>query len=168
MLVVGGLEQFSRTLTANDSGSGEDSRSFPGAHEPRGDLSLNRIHQHAAADGRCRCNGSFQAGNLDHCVSDGRAGIQNEIRKVLQLLSARMLAASGFRMLFADDGHDLHSAILKSSGHFDWHEITSARRGNKRAIVRRDLEIAKNAFGKAADVFKEHGLTLTIWADDKI
>src|SRR6185503_11603967 len=71
-------------------------------------------------------------------------------------------------MALADDRHDLYAALAETFGHLDRHRVAAAGRRHQRAVLRRNVEIAKDALGEARDVFKEHRLALPVRAHDRI
>src|SRR5688572_7337348 len=79
-----------------------------------------------------------------------------------------MLAAAGFRVLAADDHDHFEAALFEALSHFNRHNVAPARRRDERTIFRPQIEVAQNSFGKAADVFQEHRLTLPVWPDDEV
>ena len=139
-----------------------------GASQARGDFGLDAVHEQAAADGGAGRHGRFESIDLHHRVADRGAGIEHEVREVLELLPARVLTAAGFGMFAADDGDDLHAALLEARRHLDGDEVATAGRDNERGIRGREIEVAQDAFGEAGDVFEEHRLALAVRADDEI
>ena len=71
-------------------------------------------------------------------------------------------------MRAGDDGDDAHAAALELLGDLDGHDVAAARGDDERAVLRREIEVAQDAFSEPAHVFEEHRLPLAVRADDEI
>jgi hypothetical protein len=55
-------------------------------------------------------------------------------------------------MPLADYGDDFRAALLEALGHFDGHDVATARRDDHGGVLGREVEIAQDPLGEARDV----------------
>ena len=168
VLVVGGFEELGGFGGADDGSGGEDFGWLAGFGETVSDLGLDGIDEQTAADGAAGGDGRFETVDFDHGIAHGRAGIEDDVGEVLELLALAVAAGAGLAVDGADDGGDLHAAPLKLLGHLDGDDIAAAAGDDEGAVAGFKVKVSQDAGGEATDVFEEHGLTLAIGPDDEV
>ena len=93
-----------------------------------GDLGLESIHDHAAADGGARRHAHIHAVDRGHGVADWCSGVEDEISEVLQSFAGLMPAFAGFGMMQADQRNDLDAALLELLRDLDRDDVAAAGR----------------------------------------
>lgn len=168
MLVIRRLKQLGGFLGTDDSSSGQHLRRLAGFRETIRHFSLDGVHEKAATDGAAGCHGGFEAFDPHHGITNRGAGVENDVGEVLELLAVAVAAGASLAVGGADDGGDLHPALLKLLGHLDGNDVAATAGDDEGAVAGLEVEVAQDAIGKAADVFEEHGLTLAIRAHDEV
>ena len=162
MLIIGRFKQLGGLLVAHQRGRREHRRRLSSLGEQRSNLDLDGIDQHATANGGARAHGSFETRDLDHGVTRRSTGVENDVRKVLQLATIATLAATGLAMGLGDDRHDFYATALKLLGHFNRYQIASRRGGHQGGILGGKIIVTEDASGQSVDVLEEHSLPLSI------
>ena len=168
VLVIRGFKQLGGLLSADDGSCGKDFGGLTGFDESVGHFGFDGVHEKAAAHGAARGDGGVEVFNLDHRIPNGRAGVEDDVGEVLELLAIAVAAGAGFAVGGADDGGDLHPALLELLGHFDRHDVATAAGDDECAVAGLEIEVPQDAVRQTADVFEEHGLPLTIRSDDEV
>jgi hypothetical protein len=162
VLIIGRFKQLGGSLVAYQRGRSEHRRRLSSLGEQRSNLDLDGIDQHATANGGARAHGGFETRDLDHGVTRRSTGVENDVRKVLQLATIATLAATGLAMGLGDDRHDFYATALKLLGHFNRYQIASRRGGHQGGILGGKIIVTEDASGQSVDVLEEHGLPLSI------
>src|SRR4051812_25013534 len=103
VFVIGGFKDFGGSSAAHNGRSAEDFWRMPSSDEACSDFGFDRIDQQTTANGRSRRDWGGKPRNADHSIAHGRTGIEDQVGKILELFSGRMLRRTRFRMLATDN-----------------------------------------------------------------
>lgn len=168
MLVIRGFKQLGGFRGTDNGTRREDLRWLAGFRQSIRNFGFDGVHEQATADGAAGGDGGIEAIDLDHGVANGCAGVEDDVGKILELLTVAMAAGAGFAVGGADDGGDFDAALLKLLGHFDGNDVAAAAGDDEGAVAGHEVEVPQNPIRQASHIFEKHGLTLAVRADDEI
>ena len=126
VFVIGCLEHLRRFLVAENGTGCERFRGVSGRDEALCHFGFDAVDNETAAD---RATGRYwlvQSFKLYHCVAHRRAGIENNVSEIAQLLAIRPLACAGIAVGLADEGCDENASSLKTLGDLHRHDVATA------------------------------------------
>jgi hypothetical protein len=135
VLIIRGFKQLGGFLSSDNGSGGEHLRRLAGFGETIGDFGFDGVHEKAATDGAAGCHGCFEAFDLDHGITNGGAGVEDDVGEVLELFAVAVAAGAGLAVRGADDGGDLDAALLKLLGHLDGDDVAAAAGDDEGAVA---------------------------------
>src|SRR5664279_21872 len=127
VLVIGRLEQCGCTLLTRHSGAAEHGWRRSSSCQQERKLSLDAIDKQATTNRGAGGDRGLQPGNLHHRIPCRRAGIKDQVRKVLQLLPSRVTAPALLAVVQANDRDNANVFALKYLRHLNRDDTAAAR-----------------------------------------